>query len=367
MSLTIYLDESGNTGDVFVAKIEDFFFNNQPYFVLAAVGIPTGKEEEVQLIIDALRKKYRIQSDEMKVKSKSFSIELMQQIFDMKLPVFIEVTHKKYFLTTQLCNLIIRPLLEDSEVTDELLELMRVSADLIMGNFPNSIYFDFCKTCRERNTSSFESFIYSLHHYLLNDPGLIHFSDLVEESMKTYLALKQTDNLHKPAYEFFLPLPDRNKRGELISSLPHIPSLANICMRAEKYREVYGISSIDYVHDEQAHLWDILFDNVSFLMQNDDSNFIENSHLKHSISPGLPIDTNITVGISHENIGISIADVVARSFYRFWVDYEKMNTLDSDYCTLFQKLQQPAFNKYFGVNLMLPQKQVDHYHRSTGQ
>lgn len=367
MSLTIYLDESGNTGDVFVNKMEDFFFNNQPYFVLAAIGIPTGFERDLKEFIDKLRKKYRIQSNELKVKNKSFSIELMRCIYDLDIPIFIEVTHKKYFLSCQICNLIIDPLIDEYAVTDAFLEMQRQSADLIMESFPDYIFFDFCNVCRKRDVTSFESFLYSLHQYLLNEPDMLNFTELVEESMQSYLALKRKDNLPKAAHEFFLPLPDRNKKGEIISSLPHIPSLANICMRAEKYREINNISNIKYIHDEQARLWDILFDNVSFLMQELNTDFVRYNHLKHNISPNLPADTSITVGISHENIGLAIVDVFARSFYRFWVDYEKTNTIDKDYCALFQSLQQFVPGKYFGVNLVLPQKQVDQYHRSTGQ
>ncbi|MNW37253.1 hypothetical protein D3C74_142920 [compost metagenome] len=367
MSLTIYVDESGNTGDVFVKKAEDFFFNSQPYFVLAAVGIPNRLESNVKEIINDLRANYRIQSDELKVKNKPFSIELMQNVFDMGMPIFVEVTHKKYFLSIQLCNLIIKPLIDDLEVTDEFLEFKRSSADLILNIFPDSIYFEFCKVCRTRDTSSFELFMYTLHQFLLNEPDMVIYAELVEENMKEYIHLKQEYNLPKPAYEFFLPLPDKNKRGELINSLPHIPSLANICMRAEKYRQIRGMSKINYIHDEQKQLWDILFDNVSFLMQNLDVNYFNNSHLKYSISPNLPTDTSLTVGVSEENNGILIADVIARSFYRYWVDYEKKSILDKDYSELFRKLQQPQHKSYFGVNMVLPQIQVDQFQFATGQ
>jgi len=367
MSLTVYLDESGNTSDVFVKKEIDFYFNNQPYFALAAIGIPNILERDVEELITSLRSKYNIQSNELKVKNKSFSIELMQRIFDMRIPIFIEVTHKKFFLATQLCNLIIKPLNDALEVTNELLQMKRDSADLIVRTFPESIYIDFYSVCRKRDASSFEIFLYSLYEYLTKSPELIHFSDLLEKSMNEYIRLKRINNLHKPAHDFFLPLPDRNKKGEIISSLPHIPSFSNICMRVEKYRQMLRISSVEYVHDEQAYLWDILFDNVSFLWEHQDDSFIKNNHLKHSIYPSLPTDTNLSTGVSQESTGLLIADVIARSLYRFWVDYEKMGSFDSDFCALFERLQQPIINKYFGVNLVLPQEHVDEYHRSTGQ
>ncbi|MUG46733.1 DUF3800 domain-containing protein [Paenibacillus woosongensis] len=367
MSLTIYLDESGHTGDVFVKDEIDFYFNNQPYFVLAAVGIPNILERDIEELINSLRSKYNIQSNELKVKNKSFSIELMQHIFDMKIPIFIEVTHKKFFLAVQLCNLIIKPLIDRLEETDEFLQMRRDSADLIVRTFPESIYLDFCSVCRKRDASSFENLMYSLHKYLSENLELIYFSDLLEESMNEYIKLKRKNNLHKPTHDFFLPLPDKNKKGEIISSLPHIPSFSNICMRVEKYRQMLGIPKIEYVHDEQAYLWDILFDNVSFLWEHQDDSLIKNNHLKHSICPRLPIDTCLSTGVSKESTGLLIADVISRSLYRFWVEYEKTSGFDSDYCALFEGLQQPIINKYFGVNLVLPQKHVDEYHRSTGQ
>jgi hypothetical protein len=61
-----------------------------------------------------------------------------------------------------------------------------------------------------------------LYQFLLNDPDMVIYAELVEESMKEYIHIKQEHNLPKPAFEFFLPLPDKNKRGELINSLPHI-------------------------------------------------------------------------------------------------------------------------------------------------
>ena len=66
MSISFYIDESGHSGDV-VNSGATYDFLDQPYFVLAALGIED--EEFLAQQIDALRVAHRVPAGELKSKS----------------------------------------------------------------------------------------------------------------------------------------------------------------------------------------------------------------------------------------------------------------------------------------------------------
>jgi hypothetical protein len=92
----LYLDEAGNTGG-------DLVCSDQPFFTMAAVGIPVEKEAHFALFISELKKKYKF-THELKGKSligtknEPLIEELMREIFNQQCPLFFTVLEKKYMV-----------------------------------------------------------------------------------------------------------------------------------------------------------------------------------------------------------------------------------------------------------------------------
>ena len=105
MSISFYIDESGHSGDV-VNSGAAYDFLDQPFFVLAAVGIEN--EAFIAQQINALRFTHRMPAGELKSKSlqsrPAFVYDLLSLVCNQELPFFVEVVDKRYFVCIQLVN-----------------------------------------------------------------------------------------------------------------------------------------------------------------------------------------------------------------------------------------------------------------------
>lgn len=96
--MKIYIDESGNTGDLSLNN-KDLSFSQQPVFVLA--GVTFHNEGLLLGYIQQLKSKYKINPDkELKStlllkKKPSFILELVELLTNSKASFFIEVVDKK--------------------------------------------------------------------------------------------------------------------------------------------------------------------------------------------------------------------------------------------------------------------------------
>jgi hypothetical protein len=80
----------------------------------------------------------------------------------------------------------------------------------------------------------------------------------IEESIDDFNIFKNDKKqLDRDAYTYFLPLPDTNKRGQLIGVLPYISSFYNLHARLN-YLFQRDLSEVSIVHDNQSHFDEIL-------------------------------------------------------------------------------------------------------------
>ncbi|QSO48480.1 DUF3800 domain-containing protein [Alicyclobacillus mengziensis] len=362
MRLNIYIDESGNTGDIHVATEADFDFSGQLCFVLAGGGIGDDDRSEIELFVQELKRKYHIQSSELK-SSKLYNTKpnLVAELFDYlwlkEYPVFVEINDKKYFLCMQINNLICRSLLE-MPPTDITLNVIQRAADYLYDVLPTRVFALYSKACREREQQSFDDFVSSLRTVLLlrtDEFGQVLLK-VLEETLDEY-AGEEWETI-----ESLLPEPDLSTKGQTLSALPNIPALANIMTRVEQYRKDIGITETTFVHDEQAYFFHILQDNMRALEENDFSAFNRSNRLNGLVHFHLD-KLSLVEGKSIDEIGIQVADVVAGTMYRLWSEFIRNHRFPSKYQSspgIRGLLRNYAVNRQaFGVNFVVSQRQFD--------
>ncbi|WP_169794251.1 DUF3800 domain-containing protein [Alicyclobacillus shizuokensis] len=367
MRLNIFIDESGNTGDVRVGRNEDFHFDGQPYFVLAGVGIYDDDRSEIESFVQDLKRRYRIQSPELK-SSKLYDtkpnlvIELIDYLWLNQYPIFVEINDKKYFLCMQITNLICRILLE-TPPTDLTLNVIQRAADYLYDFLPTRVFVLFSKACRERDQQTFDVFISSLRTVLLlrTDEFGQALCRTLDETLDEYTTVYHQGGGKSPV-ESLLPEPDLGTKGQTLSALPNIPALANIMARVQQYQRHAGISETTFIHDEHAHFFQILYENMRALEENDFSAFGRHNRLNGLVHFHLD-KLCLIEGKSKDEIGIQIADVIAGTMYRLWSEFIKNNfRFPSKYLSsgIRDLLTNYAVNRQpFGVNFVVPQRHFD--------
>lgn len=229
MNLNIFIDESGNTGDIRIDRDEDFHFNGQPYFVLAGVGIYDNDRSEIESFVQDMKRKYRLQSPELK-SSKLYDtkpnlvIELIDYLWLNQYPIFVEINDKKYFLCMQINNLICRILLE-TPPTDVTLNVIQRAADYLYDVLPTRVFVLFSKACRARDQQSFDAFISSLRTVLLlrTDGFGRVLCRALGKTLDEYTTVYHQVGGKSPI-ESLLPEPDLGTKGQTLSALPNIPA-----------------------------------------------------------------------------------------------------------------------------------------------
>jgi hypothetical protein len=167
----------------------------------------------------------------------------------------------------------------------------------------------------------------------------------VEESIDDYQRmikeLKDNQN-EREAYTYFLPLPDFNKREELIGILPHIASFTNLHARLN-YLYKNDLSDVTIIHDNHAH-FDEIIKNYHQSARNDKC--IENLIIEMADFNFTSI-SNLEFHDDKNKIGLQVADIFARLINRA-IPYivNKETSLDEkEYAILLQILTSFYFQK----------------------
>ena len=362
MDKKFYIDESGNTGDLVVTEKDDNF-SSQEYFTLACVGLNDSSLPDLEGFIKELKSKYKIQSPELKFskmkgifgKKIGFILELLKYI-EESCNILIEVVDKKYFLSTTIVNCLVNPPCfqpDRDQNTNRLihLELSQWVYDHVTKEF--LIKF----TNISRNPS--EEGLIELFDDLLalaretKDP----LSDAVclgiEESIDDFNLLKRNKKqVDRDAYTYFLPLPDTNKREQLIGVLPYISSFYNLHARLNHLFQ-RNLSEVSMIHDNQSHFDEILkyyhsgaventneesvtFDTADFV-------FLNSSSLQFQDDKG--------------SIGLQVADLFAGLLNKAipHLIYEDKTLTDAENAVLQRVMASLYYQQ--AINFVLPKKQ----------
>lgn len=303
--MKIYIDESGSTGDL--TNPSQFpMFNDQPCFSLAAIGI--SDEEDLKGFINSLKRKYKIQSTELKAngileKKPKLILDICEYIEEKELPFFIEVVDKKYQLLVNI---------ESYFITSLYLYPIKTKKDAI-----DRIYI----TTMLYNMSGIDDVImeYLTLFHKPSDQKVLDFSTTLEVFIKSHFPIiaKRVNSslnyakevLSKPengSFRNFLAPPDIIKSGKEAWILPHYTCLSSIIARINKCFE--NIESLDIVHDEH-HQFDVVIEQVLIDLKgrqlSDD--LYEASSVNFSITEIVPLRFES----STNSYGLQVADILA--------------------------------------------------------
>jgi hypothetical protein len=317
--MKFYFDESGNTGNILLNDTLDF--HEQPYFVLGAIG---GDKESINLLNEKclkLKDKYNIQMPELKSSSiyknyPDFFGEIMEYIWDRKIPYFIEFIDKKFFLCMQITDSFILPATSwhvSGGVKYSLgwIKGKKEIAAYLYKNLSENYFVKFSQFIHSPTEKEFLKIINELKVGLDKENGLAdiivkHINETVDDFHK----INESNQSEKYPYEFFIPIPDMNKKGKQMYSLPHINCFTNLIFRIGEYLDNKDEKNINLIHDNQKQFDENLVENLE--------NFQENILFKD-----LKQNFNLNFSDSKKNVPIQIIDLIIGVIYRHWRDFQK--------------------------------------------
>lgn len=324
MGMTFFLDESGHSGDA-IHSGTAFDFEDQPYFALAAVGMVD--EHAMNESVKELRAKHRAPAGELKSKSKwiqnnpGFVADLLSFSREAKLPIFVEVVDKRYFLCIHLVNSQLLPAILGFREDARLRFVKNCLADFLYDEVSDHVLNQFVTACLEPSDHALMS---ALGSQLLFSAGASPAEEaqsirqgmhrMVLDTLESYAEMRKRD---PHAYLKFLPEPDLNKRHKPVWMLPNLSSFANIYARINLFRRG-KLADVQLIHDQQLEVEDILRSAKQTTELLKDTLF--------DITPTPFSDfvfeetATFTFTNSHESVGIQLADVVAGSVMRCYRD-----------------------------------------------
>jgi hypothetical protein len=352
-----FIDESGHSGDLASNTGNNFDFEGQPYFALAAVGVSDPLNIE-QAIVD-MRSKHRIPSGELKSKSlqskPSFVADLLTLLMRENCQLFVEVVDKRFFACTQLVNHLLLRTVREMHGPVEIWRLQNLAADWLYDRITEHALNRFVDACRTPSDHTLMSAFGSL--FLITAAKGPHqdvefseyMEELVRDAIKLYGELRETDS---NAFLSFLPVPDDSKSARKIWMLPNLTSLTNLYARINKYHGRL-LAGITLVHDQQLQLDAILRSaklaaesiGPGFYTPYSDYEFIETAILEF-------------VG-SHRSIGIQCADVLAGTVMRYFRDTLNEVDISGEIEVVMRKLLGGMDSIHsFGIMQVVPGRMV---------
>lgn len=316
--ITYYIDESGNTGDLILGG-ENLSFGGQPYFGLGCLGITDIEAFEED--INALKSKHRIKAADMKstkiYKNKpKFILDLAHLIADQKIPFFIELVEKKFFIATNISFYLVWPPYYcggDSKSNDF---IRNVFAQFITLNAPDEAFTSYFKACQSQAKEDLVQAFGTLLKFAKSDSSdrHRHLAESVEQSMDDFEIMLTEESSEDKAIRRFLPIPDTGKKGKDIWILPNYSSLTNIYARINHAHDG-NIKSVKLVHDAQAQFDDILFlakQAAESATPERDVSPIANYHFLEQ--------AELSIGKSEDCVGIQAADILTGFMVRYAQD-----------------------------------------------
>ncbi|WP_437998041.1 DUF3800 domain-containing protein [Sorangium sp. So ce185] len=312
--LTVYVDESGNTGDAAAGSANSF--GQQRVFTLVGVAddLCTGS---IGTILANLRRKHGVQATEIKNRTMerypAFVSDLVRRLC-MSNAIFVEITDKKFYLATNIVTFVLRGPKLDPLVAPELANELAETMTDIIDDAVLLAYGEFAKTADRESFERFENEFRrsTLRAQLMMGPHQEREFRLLKRIEEAFdAALGERGGASN--YPNFLPPPDRGRTGRKIPMLPHVPSFADLLGRINRHAR--SRPSVRIVHDHQEQFSVALRECLSFLdrhalsISDMATGTIIEAHADWNLAPG---KFQLTFANSKTEPGIQAADVIAR-------------------------------------------------------
>lgn len=353
---TYYIDESGHSGDLSVNTGNNYDFEGQPYFTLAAVGIEDLKN--IEDVVAALRVKYKIPEGELKSKSlqskPKFLAELIDVLIENRHTILVEVVDKRYFVCIEIVNCILLPPILGYDESKQVWWMRNVLVDWLYDRIPEGNLNQFIDACRAPSDHSLMSVFGGLLRFAFTqilegtDPDISPcVRTMVEEVIVEYGKMRARNS---SAHLKFLPLPDKSKKNKKIWILPNFSSFTNLYARLNKLHR-RKLKGVKLIHDQQSHFDEILSNAKVAAEGLEGSPFTPHSDYKFIESAQLEF------GISDKCIGVQCADIVAGTVMRYFRDMAKGIAVPSEIDEVMRILLGGHESRTgFGINQVVPSR-----------
>ena len=253
MKYNIYLDESGNTGDI---KIKDGKWNwgNQPYFALGSICIEANKEKEfyndLEESLNSFQAGLGTETELKGKKNYKFKKELACSIVDIlkkyNARISIDISNKKFKIATNITNYCIYPYYIHNK-NNEYMRYKSVNAANIVYNIDEEILEEFINLCysdEDENIikSNFINFLERLSKSI-SDKEINNSIAMVKE----YIENHEQRGL---SFNNLFPIMDKTNKGAKTFFLPNLEAYLNIISSTSTLR-LRSIDNLNIYHDEQ--------------------------------------------------------------------------------------------------------------------
>ncbi|MBQ4762002.1 DUF3800 domain-containing protein [Pectobacterium versatile] len=361
---SLYLDESGNNGDL-ISRKNGLGFAGQPVFSLAAVDV--SRIENIEDKINGLKNKFGIQAEELKSsdifkKKPRFIFEIFSILVDLKCPFFVEVVDKKYYISTSISNHQLLPPYFTGDESNGHFQISRNIASGVMAlEMPDEYFERFFDSCYEPSEEVILKSMRGIKEFFMGHPEYSGYAKNLDMSIEDYYDIKE--EIGDMALFKFIPIPDEGKRGNKIFLLPHVSSLTNIIARVNLANKG-DISGITFFHDKQDHFDEVLVSIKNLMVSNNPNDFsppTPNSNFQVKTSADLQFSD------SKKSLGVQIADLLAGFFSRYYEAFFNAEMeLDDIYHEIYNKIIDGSDQeKSVGVNWVVPPSrlyELEHFH-----
>ncbi len=263
MNYNVYIDESGNTGNIELNEDLTWNFQGQSHFALGAIYIDKEKCKDLELSVSKILQKYNPKlGNEHELKSKAnykFKNDLLKDLTELllanKVQFYFDVADKKFKSIMNMVEYCVHPnYLYDFasfiRSRDERID----SANFLYKTLPDEhikTFIDICQEPLEEDTENrFIDFLNILRvHYISQK----YDSGIIEDVIGAVMNRKNQYNL---SLEELLPVKDFNNKGTGESFLPNVDAFNNLLLQIG--REVSYGDKLYIYHDKQTQFSKVL-------------------------------------------------------------------------------------------------------------
>lgn len=352
MEYNIYLDESGNTGDL---KMKDGEWNwdNQSYFALGSICIESNKEEKIRNDFQNLLNSFKEglgTKDELKGKKKyKFKEELTYSIInilrDYNAKIYIDISNKKFKIATYIVEYCIYPYYIYDDLTNEDLRVKKINAANRVYNIDEDILQSFVDLCYlNENKSDIKDMYIDFLDKLSNAVNINEINESIE-NVKERIINNQCYSLK--LQELF-PIMDTTNKGGKTFFLPNIDAYNNIIASTSTLRLGHK-DTLTIYHDEQKQFSNAIESWTKSIMSFDQMQKVKQVEFKNS-------KDNIIIQISDFITGVSIQTFSKIINSRYLSSDEKafiksINYLLSNCNIVCPRYEQDKFANSCGLNM----------------
>ncbi len=348
MNYNVYIDESGNTGNIELREDLQWNYDIQTHFALGAFYVEEPLAKDIEKKIIEILHKYNPKlgtEDELKSKAKYiFRNDLLDEItklfIDNKVGFYFDIANKKYKVIMNMVEYCVYPYFVNKRYIFARNEKIDAT-NFLYSTLPEEqikVYIDLCQEENddEEKVERLVSFLQMLEEYYIRNRQKINPISDVIDVVKNY----EREGLK---IENLFPVKDFNNKGTKESFLPNVDAYNNIIASIANLR-IGNNDTITIFHDEQKQFSRVL-DAWTNYMKVHDVNINE-----------------LNFCSSANNILVQIADYYTGSIIRLYrqiIEYNPLNRNDKDLLKILKPL-------LYNCNIVAPRSEQREFFNKCG-